>query len=56
MGRQEEIIKERLKKLDELKKEGINAYPHTFNKVDTAAGLQKEYNHIKSEAYTKGVA
>jgi lysyl-tRNA synthetase class 2 len=32
MGREEEIIKERLKKLEELKNNGINPYPYKFDK------------------------
>jgi lysyl-tRNA synthetase class 2 len=37
MGREEEIIKEREKKLEELKKNGINPYPATFEKKHTCA-------------------
>ncbi|MEM3091150.1 MAG: lysine--tRNA ligase [Candidatus Pacearchaeota archaeon] len=32
MGREEEIVKERLSKIDELKRKGINPYPHKFDK------------------------
>ncbi|MDO8623648.1 MAG: lysine--tRNA ligase [archaeon] len=32
MGREEEIIKERLKKIEELRKQGVNPYPHNFEK------------------------
>ena len=34
MGREEEIIKEREKKLAELKKIGVNPYPYKFEKKD----------------------
>ena len=36
MSREEEIIKEKEKKLEELKKQGINPYPHKFEKKDSA--------------------
>ena len=32
MGREDEIIKERLRKLDELRKQKINPYPYRFDK------------------------
>ncbi len=37
MGREEEIVKERLKKLEELKKKGINPYPARFEKKHTCS-------------------
>jgi len=36
MGREEEIIKERLKKLKELEKRKINPYPDNFDKKNSA--------------------
>ena len=33
MGRQDQIINERKKKLDEMRKEGINPYPAKYNKI-----------------------
>ncbi|MEK6945898.1 MAG: lysine--tRNA ligase [Nanoarchaeota archaeon] len=35
MGREEQIIQERLKKLQELRKKGINPYPSKFEKKET---------------------
>ncbi|MFA4953475.1 MAG: lysine--tRNA ligase [Candidatus Pacearchaeota archaeon] len=32
MGREEQIIQERIKKLGEIRKQGINPYPHKFDK------------------------
>ena len=52
MGREEEIIKERLKKLDELKKEGINPYPNKFDVKNFSSELQKKYFKLKPEAKT----
>ncbi len=37
MGREEEIIKERLKKIEELKKRGINPYPQKFDKKNSVS-------------------
>lgn len=41
MGREEEIIKEREKKLGELKKKKINPYPSRFDKKDSVAKALK---------------
>ena len=49
MGRQEEIIKERLKKLEALKKSGINPYPNKFNVKDYACDLQEKHKSLKKE-------
>lgn len=35
MGREEQIIAERLKKIEELKREGINPYPNKFDKKNS---------------------
>ena len=40
MGREEQIIGEREKKLLELKKLGINAYPNKFEKKNNSSELQ----------------
>ncbi len=37
MGREEEIVKERLKKLEELKKNGFNPYPQKFDRKNTVS-------------------
>ena len=41
MGREEQIIKEREKKLEELKKRRINPYSHKFDKKDSVAKVLK---------------
>ena len=41
MGREEEIIKEREKKLNELEKKGISPYAHNFEKKDLVSGCMK---------------
>ncbi len=53
MGRQEEIINERLKKLHELRKQGINPYPNKFDVTDISSKLQEKYSSLKPEKYTK---
>jgi len=42
MGREEQIIGERLRKIEELKKEGINPYPHSFSKEDSLEDCLKK--------------
>ena len=53
MGREEEIIQERLKKLDEVIKKGIEPYPNTFNKELNFFDIQKKYTHLKEDERTK---
>ncbi|MDP1695318.1 MAG: lysine--tRNA ligase [archaeon] len=53
MGRQEQIISERLKKLKELKKLGIEPYPYSFDKKDNADELQKKHSKLKPEEKAK---
>ena len=47
MGRQDEIVKERIKKLEELKKLGINPYISKYKTKNITIELQKEYSKIK---------
>lgn len=53
MGRQDEIVQERIKKLHELKKAGIDAYPNKYEATSNASGLQEKYGKLKNEKYTK---
>jgi len=41
MGREKQIIQERLRKVKELRKKGINPYPHKFDKKQSAAEALK---------------
>jgi lysyl-tRNA synthetase, class II len=52
MGRQEQIINERLRKLKELKEQGIDPYPHKYDVKDRAADLQEKYKKLKKESKT----
>jgi len=53
MARRDEIIKERLRKLNELKKIGVNPYPYKFDKKNDASELQEKYKKLKAGAKTK---
>ncbi|HRZ85668.1 MAG TPA: lysine--tRNA ligase [Candidatus Paceibacterota bacterium] len=53
MGREEEIIKNRIKKIDELKKEGINPYPYKFEKKNWSDEIKKKFSKIKNDERTK---
>ncbi len=47
MGREEEIVRERLRKLKELRARGINPYPHSFDVKNYASELQLKYKKLK---------
>ncbi|MDO8459496.1 MAG: lysine--tRNA ligase [Nanoarchaeota archaeon] len=53
MGREEQIINERLRKLKELRAQGINPYISKYNTDSTAAELQEKHEKLKPEATTK---
>ena len=53
MGREEEMLKERLKKLDSLKKAKINPYPYNYDQKHSASELQKKYSKLKNDEKTK---
>ncbi|MEI6731123.1 MAG: lysine--tRNA ligase [archaeon] len=53
MGRQEEMVSERLKKISELRKLGINPYPNRYDVKNHASDLQSKYASIKAEEKTK---
>jgi lysyl-tRNA synthetase, class II len=52
MGREEQIINERIKKLEEIKKENINPYPDKYDKKQTC--LECVESKIKSKVKTAG--
>lgn len=56
MGRQEEVVKERLKKLEELKKIGINPYLSKHETKNIASELQEKYSKLKVGEKTKDFA
>jgi len=53
MGREDQIIEERLKKLKELRKDGINPYPYSYEVKNYAKDLQEKYDKLKAEEKTK---
>ncbi|MAG38372.1 lysine--tRNA ligase [Candidatus Pacearchaeota archaeon] len=53
MGRQEEIIKERMKKLESLRAQGIDPYPNKFSVKDHACNLQESHKKLKKESKSK---
>lgn len=53
MGRQDEIVKERIKKIKELRKIGINPYPQIFEKKNSAPQLANKFSHLKNEEASK---
>lgn len=53
MGRQEQIISERMRKLKELRGLGINPYPNKYEVKNTSSELQEKYSSLKPEKYTK---
>jgi len=53
MGREEQIVSERLKKVNELKKIGVNPYPYKFDVKNYAKELQKKYEKLKPEERKK---
>ncbi|MAE50072.1 lysine--tRNA ligase [Candidatus Pacearchaeota archaeon] len=53
MGRQDQIINERMKKLNALKAAGINPYPNRFEVKHTAQELQDKYKSLKNNEARK---
>ncbi len=56
MGREEEIVKERIKKIEELKKKGINSYPSKFKLEEKRTHsdiILKEFAKLKNEEISK---
>ena len=50
---EEDLIKQRLKKLEELKKLKVNPYPYSFNKRDNSSDLVAEFKSLKNDERTK---
>ncbi|MBW3002770.1 lysine--tRNA ligase [Candidatus Woesearchaeota archaeon] len=53
MPTEKELIKERLKKLEEIRKLGINPYPYNYEQKDFAADINSKYAKLKKEEHTK---
>lgn len=53
MGRQDEFVNERLRKISELRKQGINPYPYKYEVKNLAKELQDKYLKLKPEEKTR---
>jgi len=53
MGREDEIIRERIRKINELRNLGINPYPYNFEKKDNAGRLHEKYIKLKNDKSAK---
>jgi len=53
MAREQEIKKERIKKIQELRKKGEQVYGYFFDKKDSAIDLQEKYKNLKNGQGTK---
>ncbi|MCX6748633.1 MAG: OB-fold nucleic acid binding domain-containing protein, partial [Candidatus Pacearchaeota archaeon] len=56
MGREEQIINERLKKIEELRKLGINPYAYSFDKQDSTKDLQEKHEKLEAGSKSKAKA
>ncbi|MEK6918952.1 MAG: lysine--tRNA ligase [Nanoarchaeota archaeon] len=53
MGREEQIINERIKKIAEMRKTKINPYPYSYERTHTAAKIGEEFSNLKNEEKSK---
>ena len=53
MGRQEQIINERKRKLKELRESGVNPYPYSFDQKNFSEDVKEKYKKLKNDERTK---
>ena len=53
MGREEEMLRERLRKIEDLRKAKINPYPYSYEVTAYSSELISKYQHLKNEEKTK---
>jgi len=53
MAREEEMLKERMKKIDELRKLNISPYPYSYEQKNHAQELQEKYKDLKAGEKTE---
>jgi len=53
MGRQQQIIENRIRKIKDLQKLKINIYPSKFNVRDNSVDLQEKYKKLKKDCKTR---
>lgn len=51
MAREDEVIKERLKKIQEMRKEGIEPYSYRFDRKSTCREIQEKYLKLENEKF-----
>jgi len=50
---EEDLIKERIRKLEEIKKLGINPYPYTYKVTDCIKDIKEKFSDLKEEEKTE---
>ena len=53
MGREDLIISERKRKIEELQKQGINPYPHKFDVKNFSSDIKEKYKKLKENEKVK---
>jgi len=53
MGREEEMLKERMRKIEEIRKAKINPYPYSYDVTNYSKDLQEKYAYLKNEEKAK---
>jgi len=56
LEKENHLIAERIKKLNDLKEQGINPYPYTFNQKNHSAELKEKYAQLTPEEETQDIA
>ena len=56
MGREDQIIEERRRKLEELKKLGINPYPYKFDRKNLSSEVKEDNKGLKNDEKSKNKA
>ncbi|MDP1729219.1 MAG: lysine--tRNA ligase [archaeon] len=56
MGREDQIVQERLKKIAELRKAKIEPYAYSFDKKDNSKDIKEKYTKLKEDERTKDSA
>ncbi len=52
MGREDQIVKSRINKIEELRKKRINPYPYKYEVKNYASELQERYKKLKADSKT----
>lgn len=55
MPNEEELIAERIRKLEDIRKLKINPYPYSFDVKNNSAQVQSEFANLKPEEHTKNI-